>query len=293
MHDSPPATPCPSDVKHQSRSPHEIKPILAVLAEEGTVLLGGQSVNIWSLIYAKRSREPWRSSQPYTSVDVDSLGDRLEMIRVGKSLETCGYTVEAYFPTPQESGTPNTGKLVVKKGLFSIVIDFLHTVRGLDAQEIRAHAAIMVWEGLSIRILSPILCVESKLYNLLTLPQDDPREPRQDRKHLILSIANLREHLLQQTKMASTEALTQTAQRLVDVAIHQEGLEIRRRINIDLLDGIPWRFWRKCPVVRLRKFAAAEKLCRQKVMSRLTDMEEIEIWLRKLKVKNLKRRPHS
>lgn len=276
-------------MKHEPRSPREIKPILAALAEEGTVLLGGQSVSVWSLTYEKSQREPWKSCRPYTSLDVDVLGDRREVVRVAERLEKAGYDVEVYFPLPEESGSPHSGKLVVRRRDFQIEVDFLHTVRGLDAQEIRSQSPEILWEGIPLRILHPLLCVESKTYNLLTLPQDDAKEPRQDHKHLLLSVANLREHLAKHTRDLPEEALNQTAERLLDVAVHQPGLDVKRLHRIDLLDAIPWDAWRKCRRRRLRELARNEDQHRRDVEARIAEMAEIDSWIAKLKAKNHRR----
>lgn len=262
-------------MKKQPRTPREIKPILAALAEEGTVLLGGQSVGVWSLIYEKPDREPWKSCRPYTSLDVDGLGDRREVVRVAKRLEKSGY----------QSDSPNSGKLVVRRPGFEIEIDFLQTVRGLDAQEIRSQAPRILWDGLQLPMLSPLLCVESKTHNLLTLPQELSREPRQDKKHLLLSVANLRQHLTKNTTDAPEPALLQTAERLIDLAIHQPGREVKRQHSIELLDGLPWEVWRKCERHALCELARSEARLRQEVEARIEDLKEIDSWVAKLKGK--------
>lgn len=96
-------------MKARPKNPRQVKPLLAALAEEGIVCVGGQSVNLWSLLYQQPRCEPWKSLRPFTSYDVDGMADRVQMRRVAKRLESSGWSVAAYFPRPEEEGTPHTG----------------------------------------------------------------------------------------------------------------------------------------------------------------------------------------
>jgi hypothetical protein len=272
-------------VKRRKKSPREVKFLLAALGEEELVCVGGQCVNLWSLLYQQPGANPWKSLRPFTSYDVDAVADSAQMLRLSRRLQSRGWSVAAHLPRPDEAGTPNTGILVVRRGRFEIELDLLQTLKGLSAEEIRTRAVEIEWEGLKLRVLHPLLCVESKAHNLLSLPQDDPRAPRQDRKHLLLSVANLRQHLRAHTRDSSEASLLQTAERLTDFAIHQPGLDVTRLWGVDLLAAIPWAAWRRSRRPRLVRFARSEARVRRTTQTRIAEVLEFNEWLRKLKAK--------
>jgi len=274
------------------RSPEEVKTIIRALTDEGVVLVGGQCVNIWSLKYEEPGAEPWKSLKPFTSYDVDGFADNAQMLGIARRLEKEGYCVSVFFPKPDESGTPNTGKLIVTRRRFEVEIDLLHELKGVGPEEIRMQSQTLQWQNIHLRLLHPSLCVENKACNLLTLPQNNPREPRQDRKHLILSVANLRRHLLARTEDSSEEILLQTAERLIDFACHQHGLEIKRLQGIDLIEGIPWNEWPKSGKPRLIKLAGTRRSVDKTIEGRLGEIEELDAWIKALKATDSTARAH-
>lgn len=70
-------------------------------------------------------------------------------------------------------------------------------VDGLNTAEAVQTAVRLTHANVGLRVLHPVLCLESKTVNLLTL--DQPIEGRQDEKHLRLAIANGAEFLAELT----------------------------------------------------------------------------------------------
>ena len=265
------------------RTPHEIKSILEALSGVGAVLIGGQAINVWSLIYEQPENEPWRSSRPYTSFDADALADRPEMMMAARASEKAGFRIEISLPETPEESALNTGLVHARKGGDEFCINLLHRLGGLNTQEVRETAVTISWERIDVLLLHPLLCVESKAHSLSTLPQDKPDEPRQDRKHLILAVANLREHLVRRSQPELAGAVLRTAQRLVDLAYHQLGCETLTRHGIDVLDGIPWAAWRPGPISALQELANREPEFRREIQRRIEMQAEVDRWLADLK----------
>lgn len=270
-------------LKLRPRTPQEVRPILQALAEAGIVLVGGQAINLWSLLYEQPKVEPWRSSRPYTSFDADALADRAELFMAARKMEEAGFQIEVSLPETPEASALNTGLLQARKGGDEITINLLHRLGGLSTQEIRETAVTLSWERIDIRLLHPLLCVESKAHSLNTLPQDKPDEPRQDRKHLALAVANLREHLVKRSQPDLADAVLRSAHRLVDLAYHQLGCEMLTRQHVDLLDGIPWASWRPGPIASLQEFAKREAEFRREIQQRIEMQAEVDRWLADLK----------
>jgi hypothetical protein len=172
-------------------SPKEIEPILRALAQTGAVIIGGQAVNLWAERY-QQDASPWNELRPYTSFDLDVLGNRTDVIKCSQVLDA-----EPFFPHPSEN-TVNSGKVVTEIEGSVFEIDFVHSPNGLSPAEVTELARPIAFSNIPLRVLHPLHCVESKTVNLATLPQD--AGDRQDLKHLRLSIAILRQHIIKRNR---------------------------------------------------------------------------------------------
>ncbi len=266
-------------------SPQEIKAVLQSLSDADTVIVGGQGVNVWSCIYERPDSEPWRSGRPYTSRDADALADRAEMVKMARSLEQNGFEITVQLPRTEQERSVNTGLVVARKGGIELDINLLHTVLGLSSQDLRMNAVRIVWEDTPLRLIHPLLCVESKTHNLIRLPQDNPEEPRQDRKHLLLALGNLREHLLRRSTPVLAAQSLHTVRRLVDFAYQQPGREVLTQHGIDVLESVPWKDWREGSVPEFKELAEREAEFRKEIRERIETDAEIARWIEELKMR--------
>lgn len=162
-------------------TPQQLRPLLEALSHSDAVIVGGQAINLWSETY-QRDEEPWISLRPFTSRDLDVLGSAAALLDCSRRAQG-----RAHFPEPGQR-TVNTGKLTVAIGSHEVEADFLSEVKGLNNQEVRQTAKVIAWNELRLRVLHPILCVESKTVNLMRIQQEP--EERQDKKHLLLALGN-------------------------------------------------------------------------------------------------------
>jgi hypothetical protein len=70
-------------------------------------LIGGQAVNFWAEQYAGQVDE-LRQSAPYTSKDIDFLGDQ----RLAEECAARLTEARVYVPAPEDTATPNAAKIV-------------------------------------------------------------------------------------------------------------------------------------------------------------------------------------
>lgn len=252
--------------------------ILRVVGGTECVIIGGQAVNLWSERYA-RPEPPWTELRPFTSLDLDLLGGRREVLQVAKLLK-----VSPHLPRAGEN-TANSGRLQVPLGNLELEVDFLHTANGINTQEAFETAPTLTFEGTSLRVLHPVLCVESKTVNLATLPQD--ANCRQDLKHLRLSIANTHEYLAELTEHdAKPASLLRWARRLRSNANHQLGLAAARLHQVDFQQAIPKPLWERRGG-DLGGFVREEWASwTEEVSRKLAEELEIEQWLQQLQHKN-------
>jgi len=258
-------------------TPGQIRPLLEALSHCDAVIVGGQAINLWSETYQK-DEDPWVSLRPFTSRDLDALGSAAALLECSRQVQG-----QALFPQPGEN-TVNTGKLTVVIGGQEVDVDFLSEVKGLNNQEIRQTAKVIAWNELHLRLLHPILCVESKTVNLMRIQQEP--EERQDKKHLRLALANAREFLAEQTPNPATHpVLLRWAQRLRSLANDQLGLEAAQTHRIDYQTAIPASLWRNDAGL-LGQFIAREwEPWRQEVQEKVADLADLAAWLRRLREK--------
>jgi hypothetical protein len=248
--------------------------ILRLVAQTECIVIGGQAVNLWSERYRK-SEPPWSELQPFTSIDLDLLGSRRDVLAVAELLR-----VAPMLPGPKEN-TVNAGKLVVPTAVGELEIDVVHTANGINTQEAFETAPTLAFEDMRLRLLHPVLCIESKTVNLATLPQDS--DYRQDLKHLRLSIANAREYLAELTlEGRNPAALVRWAKRLRGDATHQLGLDAARQHGVNFQDAVPKLLW-ETTAGPLADFIKAEWAAwSDEVARKLEEEREVERWLQGL-----------
>jgi hypothetical protein len=251
----------------------QLGPLLVVIGQSGAVLVGGQAINLWSERY-QREAEPWQSLRPFTSADVDLLGSQADAKACAEGL---GGTLEL---PDDPAHTPNAAKVHCRNP--NIDLDVLHTVNGLNTAEAVQTAVRLRYRGLPLRVLHPVLCLESKTVNLITL--DQSIEGRQDKKHLRLAIANCAEFLRELTnRERDPHILMRWAERLRTHARSQAGLDVQRRHALDFLQAVPVELWRQTPGPLSDWCRTEAPVWQDEVRQRIRDIEEIARWVRELK----------
>lgn len=256
-------------------SPQELKLVLQALAQTNAVVIGGQAINVWAEHYQRES-SPWMELRPYTSFDLDVLGNRSDVLKCSQAL-----SAEPFFPKPFEN-TVNSGKIVTQLDDAQFEIDFLHSPNGLSPAEVIELARTISYEKIQLRILHPLHCMESKTVNLMTLPQDAGE--RQDFKHLRLSVAILREYLAELTvKGGAEQLLLRWANRIRADSNHELGIRAAIRHGINFQEAVPADLWSARPGP-LADFVSTElPVWKKENAEKVADLRELETWLKFLK----------
>ncbi len=252
------------------------------MANANCVIIGGQAVNIWSIRLEQANQEPWKSGRPYTSSDADGFGDIPSVAKLAEALRDENYSVEVQLAETPEERRKNTGIITATSKDLSISINILRHPEGLTPSEVWQTAQPVPFKDKTLKVLHPLLCVEGKASCLIQLPQNDPENPRQDEKHLVLSLANLRVYL-EMIGHDNPEDATRIADRIPGLALHELGIEILRRHAIDVLDGVPWKVWQASKVPVLRQFGEKlETIRAERTMAIERDFQARK-WLKELK----------
>jgi len=146
----------------------------AFLATEPPVLLvGGQAVNLWAMVYGKRTI----AFAPFVSRDVDVLGSRETLYHLG---ELAG-AVPQIFPFKPPS---NEVGVVIAKGNDGqpILIEVLRSIHGVSNDELREPAYTLSVGDTQVQVPGPIALFRAKIANVADLAQTG----RQDARHVAI-----------------------------------------------------------------------------------------------------------
>jgi hypothetical protein len=148
--------------------------------EEPPIVVGGHAVNLWSEYYLARDVKELLGYLPFTSKDLDLVGsagllDRLHQTHKGKLSRS-------------EPRSPVIGRIDVERdGGGFLRVEVLHTVKGLDAQDLGKTMEVDVGQ-VAARVLMPHLVLKAKIENSESIPQDG----RNDVKHVHMMILCVR-----------------------------------------------------------------------------------------------------
>ncbi len=135
------------------------------------LVVGGQAVNIWAIVYAPRVGSELRAYEPFVSNDLDLCGPRKILDELSKK-----YRVPIKLSPPR---FPGIGQIVIPLGERKLKVELLARVRGVPhiGEENMVEIAV---EGVHLRVLDPISCLKAKISNAADIDQTD----RQDVKHV-------------------------------------------------------------------------------------------------------------
>jgi hypothetical protein len=150
----------------------------SILCQEPLPLLvGGQAVNLWAMVYARNS-EVLRRLEPFLSRDCDLYGDRDTLMRLGQATH---WNV-TFSPKGQPS--PVVGFLTGRDAQGrELTVEVLYAVKGLDPGDLLRETVVRL-DDRQYRTLSPVTLLKSKLANFIEIPQGGPEQARHDLKHL-------------------------------------------------------------------------------------------------------------
>lgn len=197
------------------------------------VVVGGQAVNLWSQHYRPAGTEPeaaWLELEPFTSRDLDCLGGSVDAAEAARAL-----SAEVAFYDPfSRAWTPNSGTLTVPIAERELTIHFLHTVYGANRDEVRRTARAIPWDGKELRVMHPLVCLESKVDCLLGLDQAG----RQDLKHVKLSCLVTRAFLHSRIDGATRDVLD-AVERVMRLGTSEAGLRVWLQFAVECESALP------------------------------------------------------
>ncbi|MGG6268178.1 hypothetical protein ACQ4M3_33245 [Leptolyngbya sp. AN03gr2] len=215
-------------------TPDALKTVLQQLqqAEINLVIVGGQAINLWAMQYYQPTSE-WDELQPFASMDLDLFGGRLEAVQCSEVLSGTLTLAKNFDPSP------NAGVVMLNWQDRPFRINVLSSVYGLNDTEIVNTALPFLGtdalSGVQLKVLHPLLCLESKLKCLRGLDQT----ARQDEKHVRLAVLILRAFLTSQLASQPTRSLLNAIERIADNIWTDAGLNAWYQYGIEIESAIP------------------------------------------------------
>jgi hypothetical protein len=161
-------------------------------------------------------------------------------------------------------------------------IDVLASVFGLNDAEVVGSALPFIGkgilQGIQIKVLHPILCLEGKLRCLRGLPQGS----RQDLKHASMSVICAREMLKGLCNAEDPRIGLKPVERILDINLREDGLsawyrnhlEVERAIPIEYLKQLSNEKWEKFCKVRFPQWVEQIREKRDRYLSVMKRIED-------------------
>lgn len=154
-------------------SEEEVAQVLALVHESDAVVVGGQSLAIWSRHYSSKNPEI-QATYSMTSEDVDFFASR----EAAKAFAAKLGNAKIYIPQ-MDDNTPNAAVVVGLIGEREIRVDFMHSILGVDPKSIANNFITLsgsrsdTGEEIEILLLHPLDCLRSRLSNINDLKRRD------------------------------------------------------------------------------------------------------------------------
>ena len=198
------------------------------LPDDTLVLVGGQALNYWLAYYRKRDRR-LKKHRGVTSTDIDFLGSPASIDKLAKAIrgrlkhEGARSVTIAVVRFTDSAGTER-------------VIDFLRTVHGLKEARVRATAVPVDTIGGELRIMHPVLCLESRAHNVHDL--EEYRTPRALRQ-LAAAIGVARAHVIERCDGGDVRGARRAISLIGKLASSNAGRAVYAAHELNVLDAIP------------------------------------------------------
>lgn len=209
------------------------------------LIVGGQAVNIWAIVYAFRAGPILKAYEPFISKDLDLYGSRKILDDISER-----YRVPIKLSPPR---FPGIGQVVIPKGEAALKVELLSGVRGIRCIG-DENAVEMNVQGVNLRVLDPISCLKAKISNAAVLDQTD----RQDVKHInimkICAAEYAKDILAGGPELFSERVVVNLLERLRETITSPEARQVTQKWNVPFDDVLPLDAIQKSKMSKIQSF---------------------------------------
>ena len=198
-------------------------------ASPRTVLVGGQSIAVWARYFAIPSQVAALTR------DVDYLGSAMDA-RTASANMTLKHKLRV---AGLGDGTPNTAVISIDLAGHEdpVLIDYLAEIAGPTSSEIRRTAISIQSDGVTLKIIHPLLLLQSKMTNLQRFQSKRTPEGIEQARLAICIAAKYMDTLV--AEKASQREILRAAQSVGRFAATAPAQYAREEFSLDCLDGVP------------------------------------------------------
>ncbi|MDH5559163.1 MAG: hypothetical protein OEZ03_17585 [Alphaproteobacteria bacterium] len=222
-------------------SPRDVAGLLEKAFSEKTnaYIAGGQALNFWASMFSGRTSDLAQYA-PYVSKDIDFFGFFEDAAIIAAAL---GADIER---PSLEDNSPNTAVLLINAGGYKLVIDFIGSILGAQLKHVEDFGSLEVefpiadesmqttGEVVTIPVMHPLVCLESRVGNVVTLRRAGALSMRQ----LQASVIVLREYIALSLEDDHPEAMRCIAGLFEYARSSIEARILHERHSIDIMDAL-------------------------------------------------------
>lgn len=214
------------------RSPLTLDEALPIIAEsitEDTVLVGGQAINLWAVLLEIET------ASPFLTRDIDLIGNRSDAILANKNI----HLPHTLYLTNLDDASINAAIIEVTfpGDEQSRPIDYLMTLYGLDRDKIVASAIEVEINSLVIRVIHPILLMQSKVCNLSLPSKQTPEAIEQSSLSIEIVSAFLKSTI--QNQEINPRKNLKLFKHVINFAKSQHAVDAYHNFQTNVLQAIP------------------------------------------------------
>lgn len=199
------------------------------------IVVGGQALETWGHFFAVPS--PAGDQSPLTE-DTDFLGSKQDALWLCKRLGDD--VTELQFAPPDDSG-PSTALAYIRRPDGRVLMmDFLRAIVGPSNEEVKKWAVpVRVADQVTLHVLHPLLCLESRMANLENLPSKRRGNgPLQAQWAVQIAAAYLARMAAGVIDVASADEVAKACRRVAEMAEFKSGRYCWNAYRLDPLQAV-------------------------------------------------------
>lgn len=199
------------------------------------VLIGGQALLLWASHYL---------IDELTGLQSESLAsDDLDLLGRAPEVTECARVWHGTAKLPEiDDHTPQSGIVMMNNNGVYDIVDFLPEVYGITQNEVLKYSDIMLFGDNKVRVLSPPLCLKSRIQNLYGLGYSEEKKQR-ELIRVISAISICRWYLIdlcntRETARSVPNAITYITN---NILMSNAAIAISAQFEIDLSEMYPMK----------------------------------------------------
>ncbi|MBF4987117.1 hypothetical protein [Methylophilus sp. 14] len=213
---------------------------LSAISGTDAIVIGGQALAYWADYY----NLDWQGVEASVTKDLDVFGNSTHLINMSRVLHVSPIIQNPRFI----SALVGTIEIPLSAELFTN-IDVVHTVAGLNRDDIRRHAVNVDIGGFNCLFMHPLHVLESRLKNIEKIPQK--RDP-QGYAQAALAVRMVHAYIAQRAASAEESAALKAIEKVVSLGKVAAGKLVAKQ-GINLIDAIPFEHIQNVQFHAIRK----------------------------------------